>query len=165
MALSTNNILSLWYTAAFPWGTICYKGPIVPLGNSLNRHWLSRTCSSPGEQLQYQSVSYAIMARTTNIISLFFFGEQLLLYSTAFLFGTMRVEIYYTTKNPQFPWGTVTIDIDWQESIVPPGITDRSPGELYNSYWLARKYSSPGEQSHISICLLNHNGTIPQWSF
>ena len=34
----------------------------------------------------------------------------------------MRVEIYYTTKNPQFPWGTVTIDIDWQESIIPPGI-------------------------------------------
>ena len=58
---------------------------------------------------------------TQNISSVSSGNSHFYILFLAFPFGTMRVEIYYDMKNSQFPWGTVTIDIDWQESIVPPG--------------------------------------------
>ena len=93
-----------------------------------------------------------------------FLGEQLLLYSTKFPSGTMRIEIYYTTKNPQFPWGTVTIHIDWQESIVPPGnchnITNSSPGEQSYKALTGKKIKFPWGIVTILVSILRHDGTI-----
>ena len=125
--------------------TIYYEEPIVPLGICCNipagsngsANLLQRTHSSPGEQ-SYKALTGKNIKFPWGIVTILvcilrhdgtihpkcfisFLGEQSFLYSAVFPFGTMRVQIYYSMKNPQFPWGTVTIDIDWQESIVPPG--------------------------------------------
>ena len=109
-----------------------WQESIVPPGNCHNI-----TNSSPGEQ-SYKALTGKNIKFLWGIVTILvcilrhdgtihpkyfisFLGEQSFLYSVAFPFGTMRVEIYYNMKNSQFPRGTVTIDIDRQECIVPPG--------------------------------------------